>query len=232
MESQKIVAVSGAASGIGAAVAAELSARGWLVAALDLAPAGGCALALEVDMSDGDQVSNAIRVVEKQLGSVEAAVSAAGYYEMSPVSEISPTQWRRMLRVHIGGLANLSRAVLPGMLAGGHGKIVAIASELAIGGGSQDAHYAAAKGGVLGLMRSLAAELAPQGIEVNAVAPGPTDTPLLSANSPWRQPDYLATLPLGRLATPEEVALCVAFLVDEASYLVGETLNPNSGAVI
>lgn len=229
---QRVAVVTGTGSGIGAAVAAELIARGWDVAGLDLHPSPGCTLGIQVDMTEGDQVYAAIRSIEASLGPITAAVSSAGYYEMTSISEITAGQWRRMLDVHLGGLLHLSRAVLPGMIENKGGSIVAIASELAIGGGSGDAHYAAAKGAVLGLMRSLAVEMAPHGIRVNAVAPGPTDTPLLAADSPWRAPEYLSTLPVGRLATPEEVALCAAFLTEEASFCVGETLNPNSGAVI
>jgi NAD(P)-dependent dehydrogenase (short-subunit alcohol dehydrogenase family) len=101
-----------------------------------------------------------------------------------------------------------------------------------VGGGADDSHYAAAKGAIIGVVRSLASEVAGSGVRVNAVAPGPTDTPLLPEDSPWRAPDYLATLPLRRLGSPEEVALCVAWLVDEDTFCVGEVLNPNAGAVI
>lgn len=224
--------VTGAASGIGAAVVAELGSRGWAVAGLDLARAAGCAHAVEVDVRDAPAMASAVASAEDRLGPIGAAVSVAGHYEMSPVAEISPESWTRMLRVHVGGMVHLSRAVLPGMLARGGGSIVAVSSELAVGGGSGDAHYAAAKGTILGLVRSLAAEAAGRGVRVNAVAPGPTDTPLLAADSPWRSPDYLATLPLGRLVTPEEVARCIAFLVDEGTFCIGEVLSPNAGAVI
>jgi NAD(P)-dependent dehydrogenase (short-subunit alcohol dehydrogenase family) len=228
----KIAVVTGAASGIGAAVAAELTTNGWTVAALDLAESPACAWSRAVDMRDADAVSGALRDIERDLGPVEAAVSVAGYYEMLPIDEISRAQWERMLGVHLGGLANLSRAVLPGMLARHSGSIVAITSELAVGGGADDAHYAAAKGAIIGFVRSLAAEVAPSGVRVNAVAPGPTDTPLLAPDSPWRAPDYLATLPIGRLGSPAEVALCVSYLIEDDTFAVGEILNPNAGAVI
>lgn len=224
--------VTGAASGIGREVARQLTERGWQVAGLDRSPVHGCALAAQVDVSDPESVEAAVRRATAELGPVSAAVSVAGHYEMSAVSAITPQSWHRMLRVHLGGLLHLSRAVLPGMLERGEGSVVAVSSELAVGGGCDDAHYAAAKGAILGMVRSLAAEVAPSGVRVNAVAPGPTDTPLLADDSPWRAPDYLATLPLRRLVRPDEVARCVAFLVEEATFCVGEVLNPNAGAVI
>jgi 2-hydroxycyclohexanecarboxyl-CoA dehydrogenase len=137
-----------------------------------------------------------------------------------------------MLRVHLGGALNVIRAVVPEMKVRGEGSIVCVTSELAIGGGDGDAHYAAAKGGVIGLIRSLAVELAPFGIRVNGVAPGPTDTPLLAADSPWRAPEYLATLPARRLADPREIARTAVFLTEEGTYCAGEIISPNSGAVI
>jgi NAD(P)-dependent dehydrogenase (short-subunit alcohol dehydrogenase family) len=226
-----VAVVTGTASGIGAAVAAELSDRGWRVAGLDMR-ISGWHLGLEVDVSDPAAVAAAVSRVESELGPIGAVVSAAGHYEIVPVEQISLEAWMRMLRVHLGGLLNLSRAVLPGMTERGSGVIVAITSELAIGGGAEDAHYAAAKGGVIGLVRSLAVEVAASGVLVNAVAPGPTDTPLLPEDSPWREPAYLATLPLGRLAVPEEIALTVAYLIEEGTFCSGEVISPNSGAVI
>jgi NAD(P)-dependent dehydrogenase (short-subunit alcohol dehydrogenase family) len=225
------VVVSGAASGIGAATAAELSDRGWAVAGLDLR-ASGWDSSHAVDMSDPAPVAEAVADVERRLGPVDAVVSAAGHYEMLPFAEITPDRWDTMLRVHLGGLLHLSRAVVPGMRERGRGSIVAVTSELAIGGGEGDAHYAAAKGAVIGFVRSLAAELARSGVRVNGVAPGPTDTPMLPADSPWRAPEYLRTLPLRRLVVPEEIALTIAFLVEEASFMTGEIVSPNAGAVI
>jgi len=227
----RVAVVTGAASGIGAGVAAELTDRGWRVAGLDLQPSQWD-LSRVVDVADPDGVAAAVTEVEAELGAIDAVVSAAGHYAMLDVASITVQQWNTMLRVHLGGLLNLCRTVLPGMTSRGSGNIVAITSELAIGGGDNDAHYAAAKGAVIGLIRSLAAEVAGTGVRVNGVAPGPTDTPLIGPDSPWRDPAYLATLPLRRLVAPEEVSRAVAYVVEEADFMTGEILSPNAGAVI
>jgi NAD(P)-dependent dehydrogenase (short-subunit alcohol dehydrogenase family) len=221
--------VTGSASGIGAAVAVALEKDGYTVAGLDIHPAAPYV----VDVSDPSDIAAAVARVVADVGPVDAVVSAAGHYEMVPIADITRQQLHRMLRVHLGGLRNIVRSVLPSMLERGTGSIVAITSELAIGGGDGDAHYAAAKGAIIGLVRSLAVEVAGRGVRINAVAPGPTDTPLLTADSPWRAPEYLATIPNGRLTRPDEIAEVVRFLLnDETDFCVGEVLSPNGGAVI
>jgi 2-hydroxycyclohexanecarboxyl-CoA dehydrogenase len=230
-ESTGVAVVTGAASGIGAVVSARLAERGWRVAGMDL-ERSDTELPLQVDVTDRRAVERAAGEAAEQLGPPTALVTAAGVYEMVPVAEIDPDRWQRMLAVHLGGVANACWAILPSMLEGGTGTIVTISSELALAGGDGDAHYAAAKGAILGFTRSLGAELAPQGIRVNSVAPGPTDTPLLAADSPWRRPAYLESLPLGRLVRPEEVADTVMFVLEEGTYFYGQTVSPNAGAVI
>jgi NAD(P)-dependent dehydrogenase (short-subunit alcohol dehydrogenase family) len=225
----RVAVVTGSSSGIGAAIATVLRQDGYRVAGLDRNDAAPYV----VDVADPTAVASAMRAVTADLGPVDAVVSAAGHYEMSPIADITREQLHRMLRVHLGGLRNVARAALPSMIERGHGSIVAITSELAVGGGDGEAHYAAAKGAIIGLVRSLAVEVAAHGIRVNAVAPGPTDTPLLATDSPWRAREYLATLPARRLARPEEVAEVVRYLVDDdAAFCTGEVLSPNSGAVI
>jgi NAD(P)-dependent dehydrogenase (short-subunit alcohol dehydrogenase family) len=227
-----VAVVTGAAGGMGSAITRRLREAGMLVAGIDRVPPSDCDLSVQADVASQEEMQTAVRRIESDLGPVAAFVSAAGYYESIPLTEVTDEQARDMLHVHLGGLFAGSQAVLPGMRARGEGAIVAVASELAVGGGDRDSHYAAAKGAILGLVKSLAVEVAPWGVRVNAVAPGPTNTPMLAPDSPWRAPDYLATLPTRALAEPEDVALCVDFLVRSATFATGETLNPNSGAVI
>lgn len=226
-----VALVTGGASGIGAAVVDALQARGYTVGCLDRNPAGNVEHAVAVNISDRTAVEAAVAELRGALGPVSAVVNSAGHYEMVPVSDITRAAWHTMLRVHLGGLLNIARATLPDLI-DTHGTLVAVASELAVGGGEDDAHYAAAKGAVIGLVRSLAAEVADHGVRVNAVAPGPTDTPLLAADNPCRTPEYLNTLPLRRLTTPREVARCVEYLVCDATFSTGDIVNVNAGAVI
>lgn len=232
MTAGSVALVTGAASGIGRATAQLLRASGLLVAGIDRAPMTDVDLALLVDVTDPAAMAEAAKQASQKLGPITAAVSVAGHYESGRFTEVSDAAAHRMLRVHLGGFINLSRAVLPDMIAVKQGSIVAITSELAVGGGDRDSHYSAAKGAVIGAVRSLAAEVAPTGVRVNGVAPGPTDTPLLAADSPWRDQDFLASLPARRLASAEEVAACVRFFVIAGGFCSGEILHPNSGAVI
>jgi NAD(P)-dependent dehydrogenase (short-subunit alcohol dehydrogenase family) len=229
---EPVAVITGAASGIGAACAGLMRQSGWRTAGIDLNPSD-TDLSLRADVSDRAAVAEAVDQAAQRFGQIDLGVTAAGYYEEGiDVAEISRQQWDRMLAVILGGTVNTFSAVLPHMLARGRGVLLAISSELALAGSATDLHYVAAKGAVLGLVKSLAAELADTAIRVNAVAPGPTDTPLLAADSLWRKPDYLATLPLGRLVTPEEIAGAVYYLATEGSMYCGEVLSPNAGAVI
>ncbi|MGV0814507.1 SDR family oxidoreductase [Mycolicibacterium boenickei] len=227
-----VAVVTGAGSGIGAAIAALLRDRGWTVASISREPAPDTDLWLVADVADEAAVDAAITQVHNTFGRIDAAVICAGHYAETPALDIDQAGWERMLRVHVGGLAHVCRAVLPGMRRRGSGRIVGIASERAIGGGSNDAHYAAAKGAALSLLRSIAVEVAADGIRVNAVAPGPCDTPLLEPDSWERAEEFVATLPARRIALPTEVAELVRGLLEENVFLCGEVLSVNSGTVI
>jgi NAD(P)-dependent dehydrogenase (short-subunit alcohol dehydrogenase family) len=229
---RRVALITGAAGGIGAATARAAGEAGWLTAGLDL-NLSATDLAVAVDVSDREAVTTAVDRVADEFGQIDLVVTAAGYYEDGiPVSEITADRWDRMFAVLLGGTVNVCAAALPHLLRAGTGSIVAISSELALGGSAGDLHYVAAKGAVLGFAKTLALEVAETGIRVNVVAPGPTDTPLLAADSPWRAAPYLATLPLGRLVTPEEVAATVLYLATEGDMYCGDVLSPNAGAVI
>lgn len=230
-DQKRVALVTGAASGIGAAIAARLIEREWLVAGLDLRESK-TDLSLIADVTEHDAVWDATVRAERELGAISLLVTVAGYYEIVPISDIDLEQWHRMLEMHLGGARNACFAVLPGMLERGSGHILTIGSELALGGGDGEAHYAAAKGAILGFTKSLAVEVAPGGVQVNCVAPGPTDTPLLEPDSPWRDPAFLETLPLRRLVKPDEVAETVLLLAEQGRYFCGQVLSPNAGAVI
>jgi 2-hydroxycyclohexanecarboxyl-CoA dehydrogenase len=222
--------VSGAASGIGRACAAALRADGLAVAALDLDAAADVDLALEADVADADAVEAAVARAEGELGPIEVVVTAAGYYERAPVGGIGVAAWRRMLAVQLGGTINLARSGYTRMLGRGRGSICTIGSELALCGDADAAHYAAAKGAIHAFTKSLAVEAAPHGVQVNCVAPGPTDTPLMTPE--MRDPAYIDSLVLQRLVTPAEIAATVVFVTRGTHNLVGQVVSPNAGAVV
>jgi len=219
--SRPVALVTGAGGGIGGASADALEAAGMEVARTDL----------PLDVADAGAVAGLVARTEQELGPIEVLVNCAGHLTETPIADISDAEWRRMLRVHLGGTWHTCREVAPRMAARGRGAIVNTSSELALCGAELHAHYCAAKGAIVGLTKSLALELAGRGVRVNAVAPGATDTALLTDT--WRTPEYLGSLPLRRLSTPAEIAATVAFLAsDAASYVTGIVLSPNSGAVI
>ena len=219
--SRPVALVTGAGGGIGGASADTLEAAGMDVARTDL----------PLDVADADAVAELVMSIERDRGPIEVLVNCAGHLTETPIADISDAEWRRMLRVHLGGTWHTCREVAPRMAARGRGAIVNTSSELALCGAELHAHYCAAKGAIVGLTKSLALELAGRGVRVNAVAPGATDTALLTGT--WRTPEYLGSLPLRRLSTPAEIAASVAFLAsDAAAYVTGIVLSPNSGAVI
>ncbi|HEX5251292.1 MAG TPA: SDR family NAD(P)-dependent oxidoreductase [Gaiellales bacterium] len=219
--SRPVALVTGAGGGIGGASADALAAAGMQVARTDL----------PLDVADAGAVAGLVARTEQELGPIEVLVNCAGHLTETPIADITDAEWRRMLRVHLGGTWHTCREVAPRMAARGRGAIVNTSSELALCGAELHAHYCAAKGAIVGLTKSLALELAGRGVRVNAVAPGATDTALLTDT--WRTPEYLGSLPLRRLSTPAEIAATVAFLAsDAASYVTGIVFSPNSGAVI
>jgi 3-oxoacyl-[acyl-carrier protein] reductase len=237
--------VTGAGSGIGRAVAIRLAADGYRVVVNDIRPAEGErvvgeirsrkgeAVAVGGDVSKEDDVAAIVAASQNAFGDATHLVNNAGFVHQARFIDLTPADFDRMFAVHVRGVFLMSRAVLPAMLARGAGVIVNMASQLGQIGGIELVHYSAAKAAIIGLTKSLAREVSAQGVRVNAVAPGPINTPLVKALSPeWRKAKA-AELPLGRFGEPEEVAATVAFLCsDEASLFVGQTIGPNSGDVM
>ena len=168
--------------------------------------------------------------IEGLIGPIDCLVTTAGYYREGSITELSVADWQDMLAVHVGGTTAAFRAVLPGMTSRGHGAICAIGSELGLCGDPFAPHYAAAKGAIHALVKSVAPEVASANVRVNVIAPGPTDTPLLRDDPNFAS--YSSTLPLGRIIQPDEIAAAVCFVLLEDTTLTGQVVSPNGGAVM
>ncbi|MGQ0804400.1 MAG: SDR family NAD(P)-dependent oxidoreductase [Actinomycetota bacterium] len=225
--------VTGGAGGIGRAVVTGAEGLGARVACLDTAEgAAGCNLAC--DVTDEADVANAIAEVERVLGPISFLVCGAGVVSEFPVAELDVAEWRRVIDVSLLGTFLAARAVLPSMTKRGQGRIVALSSGHATRGYPGGSHYAAAKAGVEAFVKSLALEVAPQAITVNAVAPGPVATAMLEGVAAGKAlPRLEASIPLGRIARPEDVVGPVMFLLGPgAGHMTGQVLHVNGGMLM
>jgi len=236
----RIALVTGGASGIGAATARRLAAEGarvW-VADIDLAGAQGVASEIDgaaVEMDVADEASVRAAVVE--AGQVDVLVNNAGTDRFAFFVNTDPELWDFVLGVNLRGTIAVTHAVLGGMQQRGRGAIVNVASEAGRVGSQGSAVYSAAKAGVIGFTRAVARESSRYGVRVNAVAPGPIDTPLLNA-APEEYGEIgerlkqgmIAATSMRRIGQPEEVAAAIAFLAsDDASFVTGQTINVSGG---
>lgn len=236
------VIVTGAGSGIGRAIALRLAHDGFNVMVNDYRADAAQAVAAEIgdrarscggDVSDEADVAAMVAATQDAFGPVTHLVNNAGHVQQGRFETLTAADFDRMIAVHLRGTFLCTQAVIGGMLDRQSGVVVNVASQLGQIGGVELVHYSAAKAGIIGLTKALAREVSAKGIRVNAVAPGPINTPLVRSLSADWQRAKAAELPLGRFGEPEEVAATVSFLCSpQASLFVGQTLGPNSGDVM
>jgi 2-hydroxycyclohexanecarboxyl-CoA dehydrogenase len=245
---QRVAFVSGAGRGIGRAIAIELAGRGNAIAVADLREPeanqtaeaiqsdGGRAFAVSVDVADSGRVEEAVRASAEQLGQVDILVNNAGWDEYHPFLETDEKFWDRVLEVNFKGCLRLTRALLPGMVDRGYGRVVNIGSDAGRVGSSLEAVYSGAKGAVIAFTKTIAREVARSGVTANTVCPGPTETPMLeeiaagSQNAAKVIDAMTRAVPMKRLGKPEDVAAAVAFLAsEEAGFITGQTLSVSGG---
>lgn len=226
--------VTGGASGIGRAITHRLAADGLNVAVLDLSPAED-GFGLAVDVTDRAQVDKAMDAVRERFGPVGVLVNAAGRDGFTRFADLPFADWQRVIDINLNGVFHCVQSALPDMVRARWGRIVNISSSSTHSGQPFMAHYVAAKSAVNGLTKSLALELGPKGITVNAIPPGFIDTPMLRTAEREQRlggtvEDHIARTPVRRVGRPEDIAATCSFLVsEEAGYLTGQIIGVNGG---
>ena len=233
--SGRVALVTGAASGIGAAVALRLLAEGARVASLDVraeAPEG--ALALVADVSNSADVSAATERVETEFGPIDVLVCSAGVTgESLQTAEVTDEEWRRVLAINADGVFFCNRAVVPGMVERGYGRIVNVASIAGKEGNPMAAAYSASKAAVIAMTKAIGKDLARTGVIVNCIAPAVIETPILEGISEEHLEYMVERIPMGRVGRAEEVAALVCWLAsEECSFSTGAVYDISGGRAV
>ena len=224
------VLVTGGSRGIGLATARALAEQGHRVAVTHRGGAPEGLLGVQCDVTSADDVDRAFREVEEQQGPVEVLVSNAGITDDALLLRMSEEQFTRVVDTNLTAAYRVAKRATRGMLKARWGRLVLVSSVVGLSGAAGQANYAASKAGLVGLARSLARELGSRGITSNVVAPGYVDTDMTAALGEARQAELMAQIPLGRTASPEEVAAVIAFLAgDASSYVTGAVLPVDGG---
>ncbi len=232
----RVAVVTGGAGAIGGAIAERLLREGSRVHVMDLAPWSGTESpnlrVHSVDVRSEQDVAEAFDRTLQQDGAVHYLVNCAGVFHTRPFLDLSLEEWRDTLAVNLRGAFLACRVALPGMRANGFGRVVMLSSMLAGTGGIGAGHYAASKAGVLGLARTLALEVAREGIRVNTISPGITDTPMPRGSlSEEDIQARAARIPLGRIGRVQDVVeACLFLLGEDSSYVTGQDLRLSGGA--
>ena len=228
--SGRVALVTGAASGIGAAVAERLSAGGARVAALDLEPVDGY-LSVQGDISSSADVNAAVARVEQELGKIDVLVNSAGIPgESIRTTEVTDEEWQRVFAINANGSFYMCRAVLPGMIERGYGRIVLVASIAGKEGNPMAAAYSASKAAVIAMTKAIGKDVAGTGVLVNCIAPAVIETPILAGLSQHHIDYMIERVPLGRMGKADEVAALACFLASEdLSFSTGATYDISGG---
>lgn len=242
----RIAVITGAASGIGRGIAIAFAEEGANIVVADLADesaafetlaairaVGGEALFIRTDVSDEESVAAMAQQALERFGRVDILVNNAGIFTESLIENMSLAEWDRVVNTNLRGTFLCTRALIGPMLERRDGRIINIASQLGQMGGASVGHYAASKAGIIGLTKSLAREVSARGVLVNAIAPGPIETPLLESETEEWRAAKLAELPLARFGRVDEVTPTAVLLASAGgTYYVGQTLGPNGGDVM
>jgi 2-hydroxycyclohexanecarboxyl-CoA dehydrogenase len=248
MSKQRVVVVTGAAAGIGLGVATRFAQDGHRVLMLDvtgealgraaeaLAVTGAQVLARTVDVTDRAQIDTAYADARTAFGPIEVVIANAGISNMIPFPLLQIEDWQRMIDINLTGVFHTVQAAVDDMIAANWGRIVTISSQAAQSGSPMQAHYSASKGGVIGLTKALARELAANGITANTIPPSVVDTPMLRRGveeSKFPIEMVIPMIPISRPGTPADIAGACAYLAsDDAAYVTGQVLGVNGGMYI
>jgi 3-oxoacyl-[acyl-carrier protein] reductase len=223
--------VTGGASGIGAATVAALGTAGARVGILDMQPVDGAIACAVADVGDADAVRAAVAELEKATGPCDILVHSAGVPgPFRRALELDEGEWDRVMRINAGGTFRVCRAVVPGMVARGYGRVVLVSSIAGKEGNPLLPAYAASKAAVIALARSLGRDVAGSGVLVNAVAPAVVETPMASDQSPEIQQMMVSAVPMGRMGRPDEAAALITWLSSDAcSFSTGAVYDLSGG---
>ena len=242
----RVIAITGAGRGIGLAIARRFAALGDRLALnyldagenldaviADARAKGGDGMALKGDISRPDEATAFVRAAEERYGQIDVLINNAGILISVATEECTWDQWARTIAVNLSGTWSCLLAALPGMIKRRSGRIINVSSELGLIGYPTYAAYSASKGGVIALTKAVAKEMAPHGILVNSVAPGPVETDMLINDTIEYNDETRAQIPLRRFGRPDEIAAVVVAVAGEAgSYMVGQIISPNGGTAI